>query len=74
MSELNNIVRPFQIEGVDPPQQFFPAGQASIPNVILRSGRSGKGRVFNGSASYGATFYVTQYVNEQKTADFGTAF
>ncbi len=74
MSGFDNVVRPFQTVGVDPPQQFFPAGQPSMPTIIVRAGRSGKGHPFNGSASYAATFYMTQYVNEQKQASFGTAF
>ena len=74
MSDLENIVRPFQTDGVDPPQQFFPAGQPSVPNIIIRAGRSGSGRMFTESASFDASFYMTQYVNEQMQASFGTAF
>lgn len=74
MSELDNIVRPFQTDGVDLPEQFFPQGQPSLPNIIIRAGRSGKGRSFNGSASVNESVYMTQYDNEKKNADFGTAF
>lgn len=74
MSSLESIVRPFQTPNAAPAKPFYVAGRGAPPNVILQFGRGGGGKVFNGSSSYSASFYMTQYVNEQKTADFGVAF
>jgi hypothetical protein len=71
---LENIVRPFQTNDVAPPRPYFNAGQVGVPNVILRFGRSGQGKTFQGSFSSHQSTYMTQYVNEKATANFGTAF
>lgn len=71
---FESIVRPFQDLGVSPPQQYFPVGQVGIPPVIVRAGRSGGGRVLNGSFSSTQTTYMTRYDNEKKNATFGRAF
>jgi hypothetical protein len=71
---LESIVRPFQTPDSSPARPFFVAGKAGVPNVIMQFGRGGGGRVLNGSLSYSASFYMTQYVNEKSHADFGTAF
>jgi hypothetical protein len=73
VSELEQIIRPFQDGRVATPQQYFQQGQVGVPPVVLRFGRSGQGRVLNGSISYSQTFYMTQYVNEKKTANWGTS-
>ncbi len=72
MSDLEQIIRPFQSGQVAPPQQYFNAGQVGVPPVILRFGRGGSGKVLNGSVSITVSSYMTQYVNEKSKADFGT--
>lgn len=74
MSSLEQIIRPFQNGNVAPPQQYFQAGQVGVPPVVLRFGRSGQGRVLNGSVSFHESCYMTQYVNEKSEANFGTEF
>jgi hypothetical protein len=71
---IESIVRPFQTPNPAPARPFFIAGKAGVPPVIMQFGRGGGGKVLNGSFSYSATFYMTQYVNEKASADFGTAF
>lgn len=74
MSNLEQVIRPFQDGRVSPPQQYFQTGQVGVPPVILRFGRGGSGKTLNGSVSISASSYMTQYVNEKETADFGTQF
>ena len=74
MSSLEQVIRPFQSGQTTPPQQYFQAGQRGVPPVVLRFGRGGSGKVLSGSMTVSQTFYCTKYVNEQTTADFGTAF
>lgn len=69
---LEQVIRPFQDGRVSPPQQYFQQGQVGVPPVILRFGRGGSGKLLNGSISFTQTFYVTAYVNEKSTANFGT--
>jgi hypothetical protein len=71
VSDLEQIIRPFQNGQVSPPQQYFQAGQVGIPPVILRFGRGGNGRVLSGSVNFTESYYMTQYDNEQTTATFG---
>ncbi len=71
-NNLEDIIRPFTNGQVSPAQQYFQAGQVGVPPVILRFGRTASGKTLNGSFTYNATFYCTQYVNEKATADFGT--
>jgi hypothetical protein len=73
MSSLEAVVRPFQTPSVAPATPFYTAGSGAPPNVIMQFGRGGGGRVLNGSSSYSATFYMTQYINEKKQANWGTA-
>jgi len=73
VSDLEQIIRPFQDGRVSPPQQYFQAGQVGIPPVILRFGRGGNGKILNGSVNYSQTFYMTTYVNEKKQANWGTS-
>lgn len=72
MSNLEQIIRPFQDGRVSPPQQYFQAGQVGVPPVVLRFGRGGGGKTLNGSISYSQTYYMTQYTNEKAQANFGT--
>ena len=71
---IESIVRPFQTPDFAPAKPFYTAGRAAPPNVILQFGRGGGGKVFNGSSSYSASFYMTQYVNEKRDANWGTQF
>lgn len=71
---IENIVRPFQTPDSAPSRPFFPGAKAAPPNVIIQAGRKGGGRVLNGSASASASFYMTQYVNEKRDANWGTEF
>lgn len=65
---IESIVRPFQTPDAAPARPYLTAGRGAPPNVILQFGRGGGGKVLNGSSNYSASFYVTQYVNEQKDA------
>lgn len=71
---LETIIRPFQTNDVSPARPYFNAGQVGVPNVMLRFGRSGQGKTFNGSYSSRLTNYMTQYENEKANATFGTSF
>ena len=74
MSGIENIVRPWQTANYEPARQYFNAGQPGVPSLIIRAGRSGQGKTFNGSFSASQTNYMTQYDNEKKNANFGTVF
>lgn len=71
---IESIVRPFQTPDVAPSKPFYNAAKAAPQTVRLQFGRGGGGKTFNGSFSYSASFYMTQYVNEKAEADWGTAF
>jgi hypothetical protein len=66
-NDLESIVRPFQTNPITPAQTYYAPGQVGVPNVILRIGRGGSGKVLTGSYSYTATFYCKAYVNEKKS-------
>ncbi len=74
MSNLEQIIRPFQDGRVSPPQQYFQTGQVGVPPLVLRFGRGGSGKTLSGSVSISSTSYMTQYINEKKEASFGTVF
>jgi hypothetical protein len=74
MSDLEQIIRPFQDGRVSPPQQYFQAGQVGVPPVVLRFGRGGQGKTLNGSVSILVSSYMTQYINEKTDASWGTSF
>jgi hypothetical protein len=61
--EFETLVRPFQTNDITPAQTYYLPGQIGIPNVVLRLGRGGSGKVLTGSYSYSATFYMTKYEN-----------
>ncbi|MBR0687355.1 hypothetical protein JQ594_15595 [Bradyrhizobium manausense] len=71
---IEAIVRPFQTPNSAPARPYLTAGKAAPQNVILQFGRGGGGKVLNGSTSYSASFYMTQYTNEKSDASWGTAF
>lgn len=72
-NDLETIVRPSQTGDYAPAKIYFVPGQIGVPNTHLRIGRSGQGKMFSGSYSLTTSYYMTQYVNEKKQADFGTA-
>lgn len=74
MSELESVIRPFQKNDVSPARQYYNGGQIGVPPVRIQAGRSGQGKVFNGSFSSSQTNYMTKYENEKANATFGTAF
>lgn len=74
MSNLEQIVRPFVSGQVSPAQQYFQLGQAGVPPLVLRFGRTASGKTLSGSYSYNGSFYMTTYVNEKAEADWGTSF
>lgn len=55
-TRFENIVRPFESPRIGPPQRIFSPYQQTGENVTLTFGRSGKGKVMNGS--YTATINV----------------
>ncbi len=69
---LESIVRPFQTPESAPARPYYQAGKAAPANVILQFGRGGGGKTFNGSFSWNASYYMTQYVNEKSDATWGT--
>jgi len=71
---MENIVRPFQTPDFAPAKPYFTPGKTGATNVILQFGRGGGGKTFSGSSSNSASYYMTQYINEQAEAGFGTAF
>jgi len=70
MSDLEQIIRPFQDGRVSPPQQYFQAGQVGVPPVVLRFGRGGQGRVLNGSINFSESYYMTRYYAEKAKVAF----
>lgn len=66
MSDLESAVRPAQSPDYAPARAYYQPGAVSQPNTRLQFGRSGQGKVFNGSDSANRTIYITQYVNEKK--------
>ena len=71
-NDVESIVRPSETGDYAPAKVYFVPGQIGVPNTHLRIGRSGQGKMFTGSYSINSSSYMTQYVNEKKTADFGT--
>ena len=67
-TEFESFVRPFQTNDVTPAQTYYPPGTLGVPNVILRIGRNGSGKVMNGSYSANETHYMAKYETEQKGA------
>lgn len=65
MTELESIVRPFQTGEVTPAQTYYLPGQIGLPNVVLRLGRGGSGKVLTGSYSYTQTFYCVKHEVEK---------
>lgn len=67
-NELESIVRPSQALDYAPAKTFYNPGQVGVPNTRLQIGRGGSGKVLNGSFSATTSYYMTEYVNEQKDA------
>ena len=68
--EFETLVRPFQTNDVTPAQTYYVPGQVGVPNVILRIGRGGSGKVLTGSGSYSASFYCDGSETEKAIAEF----
>jgi len=64
-NELESIVRPSQSLDYAPAKVYYQPGQVGTANTKAQWGRGGSGKIFNGSASYSATFYMTKYVTER---------
>lgn len=67
-NELESIVRPSQALDYAPAKTVFNPGQVGVPNTRLQIGRGGSGKMLAGSFSATTSYYMTQYVNEQKDA------
>lgn len=65
-TELESLIRPFQNNDVTPSQTYYATGLIGQPNVILRLGRNGSGKVINGSYSNSAAYYCEAYEVEQE--------
>jgi hypothetical protein len=65
MSNLENIIRPFQTVDVTPPRRYVASGAPAAPPVLVQIGRTGKGRAFNGSDSLTVTHYCGKAIVEQ---------
>lgn len=70
-AEFESLVRPFVDGSTSPAQTYYEPGQIGVPNVILRLGRSGTGKVLTGSYQNTVTTYMTKYVTERKGAFSG---
>ena len=73
-NDLETLVRPNASLNYAPAKVFYIPGQIGTANTKLQWGRGGGGKTFSGSASYSASFYMTQYTNEKSNVNFGTAF
>jgi hypothetical protein len=69
-NDLESIVRPFQTNQITPAQTYYAPGQVGVPNVILRLGRGGSGKMLTGSFSYTASIYVDGSDTEKAIAEF----
>lgn len=67
-NDLESIVRPSETLDYAPAKRFFNPGQVGVPNTRLQIGRGGSGKILSGSFSATTSYYMTQYVNEQKDA------
>ena len=67
-NDLESIVRPNQTLDYAPAKTYYNPGQVGVPNTRLQIGRGGSGKVFNGSYNATTSYYMDQYVNEQKDA------
>jgi hypothetical protein len=65
-TEFESFIRPFQTSSVTPAQTYYTPAQIGVPNIILRIGRSGSGKVFTGSYSASETHYMTVVKVEKK--------
>lgn len=65
-SDLEVIVRPSQSLDYAPAKTFFNPGQVGVANTRLQIGRGGSGKMLQGSFSATTSYYMTEYVNEQK--------
>ena len=73
MSEIETIVRPFQLPSNAPPAQpYVTASQPSNPPVFLAFGKSGSGVTFDGSYHIVITKYCEQQVVEKILEGEGT--
>ena len=68
--DIESIVRPFQTNQVTPAQTYYAPGQVGVPNVILRLGRGGSGKVLTGSYSFTTTKYCDGAETEKAIAEF----
>ena len=71
-TELESLIRPFQNNDVTPSQTYYTAGQIGVPNIILRFGRNGKGKIMTGSYNDSASFYCKKYEIEQGKGGTGS--
>jgi len=65
VSDLEQIVRPAQTLDYSPAKTSFNPGQVGVPNTRLQIGRGGSGKVLQGSYNATASYYMTEYNNEQ---------
>jgi hypothetical protein len=73
-NDLEVIVRPSETLDYAPAQVYYNPGQVGVPNTRLQIGRDGSGKTLTGSFTANQSNYMTQYANEKKHTDFGTAF
>lgn len=63
---LEKVVRPSELGDVTPPRRLPDGRKGSTEPVRLRIGRSGRGRVFNGSGNSTTTYYSDAHQNERR--------
>lgn len=68
MSDLERIVRPFQLRDVSKPRTLQPATGQRQAKVRVIAGRSGGGKVMHGHSSASTTLYNKKYPKETETA------
>lgn len=64
-NDFESIVRPFQTNQITPAQTYYLPGQIGVPNVVLRLGRGGSGKVLTGSYSFTETKYCVKHEVEK---------
>lgn len=61
---LEGIVRPVQSD-VTFPNPYYTPGQLGVPNVVLKLGRGGGGKLLNGSVSIQISSYCEKFEVEK---------
>ena len=67
-TNLESVVRPFQLNSVSPPTAVPVAPVVPVANVIMNIGRNGSVKTMSGSYSSTVTFYMKKKSKEETQA------